>query len=152
MKNNSDLFEVSECNVLNIKMHKVNQWMEVYILKENIREASVVMAKCRASHRTYGIRIERKMDNVWHCTWAFQLTEKAGSNEGYGNTMISGRVEIDSEYPGCPYCGGTGWVSCGSCGKLTCDNGEDSRFTCAWCRASGELQMAETFDLSGGGY
>ena len=59
-------------------MHKVNQWMEVYILKENIREASVVMAKCRASHRTYGIRIERKRDNVWHCTWAFQLTEKAG--------------------------------------------------------------------------
>ena len=65
---------------------------------------------------------------------------------------ISGRVEIDTEYPGCPYCGSTGWVRCGKCGKLTCYNGEGNSFTCAWCKSSGKLQIAETFDLTGGGY
>ncbi len=122
------------------------------MVRENVKEASVVMAKCRMSHRSYGIRIERRMNQVWYCTWAFQLTEKAGNSEGYGNTMISGKVETDAEYPGCPYCGGMGWVSCGRCGKLTCYNGEERHFTCAWCKSSGELQAAETFELNGSGY
>ena len=87
-----------------------------------------------------------------YCTWAFKLSEQAGSNEGYGSAMISGRVDVDPEYPGCPYCGSTGWVSCGNCGKLTCYNGEGHTFTCTWCGQSGELQSAETFDLSGSGY
>lgn len=121
-------------------------------MRDDVREASVVMAKCKLSYKSYGIRVERRANDVWYCTWAFQLTEKAGNNEGYGNNMISGRVEVDMEYPGCPYCGGKGWVSCGRCGKLTCYNGEGNCFTCAWCKNSGELQTAEMFELSGGGY
>ena len=59
-------------------------------MKQDVREASVVMAKCRISHKLYGIRIEKRTNNVWHCTWAFKLTEKAGSNEGYGCTIYRG--------------------------------------------------------------
>jgi len=121
-------------------------------VREDVREANVVMAKCRTSQRPYGIRIEKRMNGTWYCTWAFKLSEKAGSNEGYGENMISGRVDIDPEYPGCPYCGATGWVSCGNCKKLTCYSGEETRFKCAWCGNSGELQTSDTFDLSGGGY
>lgn len=121
-------------------------------MREDVREANVVMAKCKSSKRPFGIRIEKRINNVWYCTWAFKLSEQVGSNEGYGSTMISGRVDVDSEYPGCPYCGGNGWVSCGNCGKLTCYNGEGHTFTCTWCGQSGELQSAEIFDLSGGGY
>lgn len=121
-------------------------------MREDVREANVVMAKCRTSQRPYGIRIEKRMNGTWYCTWAFKLSEKAGSNEGYGDNMISGRVDIDPEYPGCPYCGATGWVSCGNCKKLTCYSGEETRFKCAWCGNSGELQTSDTFDLSGGGY
>ena len=121
-------------------------------MREDVREASVVMCKCKNSHKPYGIRIERRSNNTWYLTWAFKLSERAGSNEGYGNTMISGRVDVDPEYPGCPYFGGGGWVSCGNCGKLTCYDGVGNRFTCAWCGSSGELQMAESFDLRGGGY
>lgn len=121
-------------------------------MKENVKEASVVMAKCSSSHRPYGIRIEKRTDNVWYCTWAFKLTEKAGQNEGYGDSMISGRVDLDPEYPGCPYCGSTGWVSCGKCGKLTCYSGESGLFTCAWCGCSGETETADTFDLNGSEY
>lgn len=121
-------------------------------MREDVRQASVVLAKCRKSHRTYGIRIERRTDNVWYCTWAFPITEKEASNEGYGNTMISGKVAVDPNYPGCPYCGGHVWVNCSYCGKLTCwENGEKS-FKCAWCGSTGELVAAEDFDLKGIGY
>lgn len=121
-------------------------------MRADVREASVVLAKCRKAHKTYGIRIERRTDSVWYCTWAFSITESGASNEGYGSAMISGRVDIDSEYPGCPYCGGRRWVSCGNCKKLTCWSDEEEYFTCTWCGSSGEVTTAETFDLQGGGY
>ena len=43
---------------------------------KNVKEASVVMAKCRKSKMPFGIRIEKRMDNVWYCNWAFKLSEK----------------------------------------------------------------------------
>ena len=121
-------------------------------MRENVSEASVVLAKCRKSHCSFGIRIEHRTDNVWYCTWAFPITEAGASNEGYGSTMISGRVDNDSEYPGCPYCSGCGWVSCSVCGKLTCWADDEKYITCTWCGNSGEITEAETFDLTGGGY
>lgn len=121
-------------------------------MRNDVVEANVVLARCRKSHQTYGIRIERRTNNVWYCTWAFPITETGASNEGYGNVMISGRVDTDDEYPGCPYCGGHGWVSCGNCKKLTCWSSEEKYFTCTWCGSSGEVTEAEDFDLSGSGY
>lgn len=121
-------------------------------MRETMNQATVVMAKCRHSAKPFGIRVEKMNDGVWHCTWAFKLSERAASNEGYGATLISGRVALDPEYPGCPYCGAGGWFSCGSCGgKLTCNSGE-VEVTCGWCRASGRCSAAENFDLRGGGY
>lgn len=114
-------------------------------------QATVVMARCRRSGQTYGIRLEKRQDGVWYCTWAFMLGAKAAANEGYGETLVSGRVDIAPEYPGCPYCEAMGWFSCGKCGKLTCNDGE-SHVTCSWCGSSGECQQAERFDLKGGGY
>jgi len=118
---------------------------------KEISQATVVMARCRRSKRSYGIRLEKRADGVWYCTWAFPLGEKAASNEGYGGTLVSGRVAVDPEYPGCPYCGAMGWFSCGSCGKLTCNDGE-THVTCGWCGMSGECQPAESFDLKGDRY
>ena len=121
-------------------------------MRADVREANVVLARCRKSRQTYGIRIERRTDNVWYCTWAFPISEEGASHEGYGSSMISGRVEIDGEYPGCPYCGGMGWVSCGKCSKLTCWDYAEKYFNCMWCGNSGEISTAETFDLQGGGF
>ena len=120
-------------------------------MKETMNQATVVMAKCRRSKQPYGIRMEKKRDGVWYCTWAFKLSERAAANEGYGGTLVSGRVDLDAEYPGCPYCGAMGWFSCGSCGKLTCNSGE-IHVTCSWCNMSGECSAAESFDLKGDGY
>lgn len=121
-------------------------------MRLDVVEASVVMCKCKKSHKSYGIRVERRTDNVWYETWAFPLSEKAGNNEGYGSTKISGRIELEDEYPGCPYCEEKYWVKCGRCGKLTCYDGTETEFKCEWCGATGKIQSAETFDLSGSGY
>ena len=119
-------------------------------MQEFKREANVVVAKCTHSKQPFGIRMERINDG-WSCTWAFKINEKSAKNEGYDTAMVSGRIETDPEYPGCPYCGTMGWFSCGKCGNLTCYSGENI-VTCAWCGNKGECQEADTFDLKGGGY
>ncbi len=120
-------------------------------MKEEMNQATVVMAKCRESKQPFGMRVEKRKDSVWYCTWAFKLSERAAAREGYGDTLVSGRVDFDTEYPGCPYCGASGWFVCASCDKLTCNDGED-HVTCSWCGWTGNCTSAEVFDLKGGGY
>ncbi len=116
-----------------------------------MNQATVVMAKCKQTKRPYGIRMEKKQDGVWYCTWAFELSERAAANEGYGSTLVSGKVDLDAGYPGCPHCGATSWCCCGSCGKLTCYSGETFS-VCGWCNISGEASAADSFNLKGNGY
>ena len=71
-------------------------------MKETMNQATVVMAKCRRSNQPYGIRMEKKRDGVWYCTWAFKLSERAAANEGYSGTLVSGRVDLDAEYQDVP--------------------------------------------------
>ena len=120
-------------------------------MKNGVLEANVVMAKCGKSGLSFGIRIEKRTNNKWYCTWAFPLSDKSASNEGYSNKPVSGEIAFDDEYPGCPHCGNSGWVLCG-CGKLTCWSSSDKKFTCKWCGKTGEVEIADRFDLQGGGY
>lgn len=120
-------------------------------MKNPSKDAAVLMAKCGRSKQPYGVTIEKDAQGVWHCVWAFRISEKAASSEGYDETKVTGQIVVDAEYPGCPYCGARGWFSC-TCGKLTCLKEGESRVTCAWCGSSGELQSTESFDLQGGGY
>lgn len=115
------------------------------------RNATVIMARCQRSKKPFGIRTEKMNDGVWHCTWTFPLKEQAAAREGYSDTMVSGRVGLDEEYPGCPYCEAEKWFSCSGCGKLTCQ-GTETHVVCAWCGNSGETYSAQEFDLRGGGY
>ena len=57
-------------------------------MKETMNQATVVMAKCRRSKQPYGIRMERKRDGVWYCTWAFKLSERAAANEGWRHSRL----------------------------------------------------------------
>lgn len=57
-------------------------------MKEIMNEAAVVMAKCRHSKQPFGIRMEKKNDGVWYCTWAFKLSERAAANEGYDEIRL----------------------------------------------------------------
>ena len=122
------------------------------MVKVNVsREATVIVARCKQTKQPFGIRMEKMSDGAWHCTWAFKITDKAVSHEKYEDTMISGRVELDPEYPGCPYCGGSSWFKCNCNDKITCWNGE-SKVTCAWCGETSDVAPADKFDLRGSGY
>ena len=118
------------------------------MVKVNLsREATVIVARCS---QTKQIRMEKMSDGAWHCTWAFKMSDDAVSHEKYEDTMISGKVVLDSEYPGCPYCGGRSWFNCG-CNKISCWSGE-SKVTCAWCGETSEIAISDNFDLHGSGY
>ncbi len=101
-------------------------------------EATVALCKCKETHKTYGVRFEKIEPRHWKYTWAFPIKEAAAKREGYNDTIIEGFIEPDEEYPGCPYCGAKYFVIC-SCGKLNCNTGNGTRFTCEWCGETGEL-------------
>lgn len=102
------------------------------------REALVVLCKCGETHKSYGIRTEKKDKKRWELTWAFPIKESAAKREGYDRTSIGGEISYASEYPGCPYCGRRELTVC-SCGHLNCTVLKNGVFTCEWCGAQGTI-------------
>jgi len=96
------------------------------------QEAVVVLAKCSETHKTFGIRAEKKAANIWEFTWAFPIKESSAKREGYDHSFVSGNITFSEEYPGCPYCGGRDYTLC-SCGHLSCTVIRNGLFTCEWC-------------------
>lgn len=70
--------------------------------------------------------------------WAFKLSEATAQHEGYDSIEICGRVTLDPDYPGCPYCETKSLLVC-SCGKLNCYDGKRRTTTCRWCGVSGNV-------------
>jgi hypothetical protein len=117
--------------------------------------AKVIMSKCSKTKQAFGIRIEER-GHDWVRTWAFKIDERKAKREGFEANTVSGSMNADSGYPGCPFCGSQGFIQCG-CGKTGCDGGvvkreKSAEVTCPWCGNSGKLVTAESFDVSGGGY
>jgi hypothetical protein len=117
--------------------------------------AKVIMAKCSSANKAFGIRIEQR-DKDWARTWAFPIDEPKAKREGFDANTVSGSMNADDEYPGCPHCGDTGFVKCG-CKKIGCgggvrNHGDYADYTCPWCGGQGKIQIADRFDVSGGGY
>ena len=144
-------FDQMHAEYLKIENEKTDNKWSCDEMKSEKREATVIIAKCKQSKLPFGIRTEKESDGAWYFTWAFKISEKAASREGYGSTLISGRVAFNNEYPGCPYCGSSTAFCCDNCGNLTC-HGNKKTVTCAWCGSKGETVEAEHFDLYGGGY
>lgn len=71
-------------------------------------------------------------DGEWYRTWAFPIDDTRAAKEGYGSTHIDSALPATADYPGCPYCGETGFLHDSNCGKLSCYHGENP-FTCPWC-------------------
>jgi len=118
-------------------------------------KAKVIMARCSKNKKSFGIRIEQRGTD-WVRTWAFPINERKAKHEGFDANTVTGSLGPDNEYPGCPYCGSTGFVQCG-CKKNSCAGGIGSYgdtmvITCPWCGKEGELENADSFDVSGGGY
>ena len=50
---------------------------------------------------------------------------------------IDGKLSLGDSYRGCPYCGASGIVVCGVCGKITC--WQRNEFQCAWCGTKADV-------------
>jgi hypothetical protein len=113
------------------------------------------MAKCSKTNKAFGIRIEQR-GRDWVRTWAFPIDERKAKREGFDANTVTGSMDADDDYPGCPHCGSGGFVQCG-CGKIGCagglqDHGDYAEYTCPWCGEYGEVAASDSFDVSGGGY
>jgi hypothetical protein len=114
---------------------------------ENFPEARIAMCKCRETKKAYGVRFERYRDG-WKYTWAFPIKESVAKREKYDETMLKGNLYQDEDYPGCPYCGTKGFVICGQCDGLMCNNFGSEPFKCEWCGSEGGTMV----DYDGSGF
>ena len=113
------------------------------------KEAVIVLTKCSKNHKTYGIRAEKLGRDHWSFTWAFPLKEESARHEGYDKTSIKGTIEIDHEYPGCPFCGTSKIVLC-DCGHLSCNHAVEGKITCPWCGMQGTIGAYKGSRISAG--
>lgn len=113
--------------------------------------AAVILQKCTYTGKTFGIRVQQMEDGEWYKTWAFPLNEKTARKEGYGTEQITSMLPALPEYPGCPYCGGTGVFYDPNCGHLSCIR-DETTFTCPWCNVtySDLAPMTEKGSFMGG--
>ena len=100
-------------------------------------EATVAACRCAKSGGLFGVRFEKR-NNTWVYNWSFKLSEATVQHEGYDSIEIRGRVTLDPDYPGCPYCETKSLLVC-SCGKLNCYDGKSRTTTCRWCGVSGNV-------------
>jgi DNA-directed RNA polymerase subunit RPC12/RpoP len=114
-------------------------------------QASVILCKCKHDE-LFGIRIEKRNDGIWYMTWAFKIDSKRAKKEKFDSTTINlaNGVLADPNYPGCPYCGAKGFIVCGDCGKVFCNDQKSHTVTCNWCGVTGDIGGDFTGPLTGG--
>lgn len=93
---------------------------------------AVVPAYCSETKRLFGIRLEERSPGVWTADWAFPLSERRCSREGYSRQELRGEFSLAVEYPGCPHCEKETFALCG-CGRLSCCHAEAASHTCPSC-------------------
>lgn len=114
--------------------------------------ATVIMAKCKVLNKAFGVRAQKE-GSVWYFTWAFKLADKTAKNEGYDQTKISGEINLDTGYPGCPYCEASYFYQCGNCKKIVCYAGHEEQATCPHCGNTSGFRSVDSFDeITGGAF
>lgn len=113
-------------------------------------KAFAIMAVCEESKKPFGITVDYIGPRHYKFVWAFKIDKDKAHREGYDEHSVTGSVELDSDYPGCPYCGSKQFYIC-ACGKIVCYHGERV-VTCLSCGQSGEITTVSEINLKGGGY
>lgn len=52
----------------------------------------------------YGITVDSIGSNEFKFIWAFKIDKAKAHREGYDSKQVHGSIELDDNYPGCPYC------------------------------------------------
>lgn len=112
------------------------------------KAAFVIIATCSRRNRKYGITID-KTSKGYSLIWAFPLTKKQASNEGFESNSVSGNIETDKNYPGCPHCGSKQFYVCNNCKSVVCYHGEE-HVVCPSCGAHGDIIRVDNIDLKTG--
>ncbi|MDE5849621.1 MAG: hypothetical protein K2H38_05725 [Muribaculaceae bacterium] len=113
-------------------------------------KAFAIMAICPEAKKYYGITVDLLRKDAYKFVWAFKIDKEKATREGYASRRVHGSVELDTEYPGCPYCKSYQNVFC-SCGAVVCWHGERV-FHCPECGQTGEVSTVSSVDLHGGGF
>jgi hypothetical protein len=66
-------------------------------------KAAVGIAKCPATGKLYGVRIEER-GTFWTATWAFAIKPEVAQREGYSTNEFPSNIKYEAGYLGCPYC------------------------------------------------
>lgn len=112
------------------------------------KHAFVLLATCCETKKIYGITVDKT--SMGHSLiWAFPLTKKQALHEGFESTSIYGNIEIDINYPGCPYCGSKQFYVCNNCKSIVCYHGE-KQVKCPTCGLHGEIVRVDRIDLNAG--
>lgn len=112
--------------------------------------AFAILVECPETQKYYGITVDLMRKDVYKFVWAFKIDKDKAGREGYDEKRVHGKIELDSEFPGCPYCKSKQFVFCG-CGSVMCWHGQ-SIITCPNCGQTGEVSAISSVDLKGGGY
>ena len=113
-------------------------------------KAFAIMAVCEETQKTFGITVDYISQRHNKFVWTFKVDKGKAHREGYDSKTVTGSVELDPNYPGCPYCGSKKFYIC-SCGKIVCYHGQRI-VTCPECGQIGELAPVNEINLKGGGY
>ena len=112
-------------------------------------DAFAIIAQCpEAGNKCFGITVDSLGINKFKFVWAFKIDKDKAKREGYDIKKVHGAVELDEDYPGCPYCHSKKFLFC-SCGTILCWHGQ-RRVKCPNCGAEGEVESVSTVDLNGG--
>lgn len=114
-------------------------------------DAFAVTATCEETHKCFGITVDKVHSNLYKFVWSFKIDKEKAKREGYDQVKVRGGIILDSDFPGCPYCGEKRFVVCSSCQKFFCHHGQ-RHVTCPNCGSSGEISIVEQVDLKGGGF
>lgn len=74
------------------------------------------MAVCEETKQPFGITVDLIDPRRYKFVWAFKIDKERAHREGYDEHSVTGSVELDPDYPGCPYCGTKQFYIC-RCGK-----------------------------------
>lgn len=111
-------------------------------------DAFAIMAVCPETNKSYGITVDYLSANKFKFVWAFKVDREKARREGYDTKHVHGAVELDREYPGCPYCKSKRFIFCG-CGAVICWHGQNI-VQCPSCGAKGEVTSVSSVDLKSG--
>ena len=65
-------------------------------------KAFAIMAVCEETQKTFGITVDYISQRHYKFVWTFKVDKGKAHREGYDSKTVTGSVELDPNYPGCP--------------------------------------------------